>query len=173
MRPRGATGIWELFIPNLGEWELYKYQIRSSHQGYTVEKADPVGFASELRPKTASLVFDVDRYSWGDDEWMDSRKTINSLDAPISIYEVHLGSWRRSSEGHWLTYRDLAEELVAYVKEMGYTHIELLPITEPDVLYRSMPPSRHRCHLGLGTGSLSQGRDRAGLFRRHPSLRAR
>ncbi len=130
MRPRGATGIWELFIPNLGEWELYKYEIRSGQQGYIVGKADPVGFASELRPKTASLVFDVDSYSWDDSEWMDSRKTTNSLDAPISIYEVHLGSWRRSSEGNWLTYRDLAEELIAYVKEMGYTHIELLPITE-------------------------------------------
>ena len=130
MRPRGATGIWELFIPGLGEWELYKYEIRSRRQGYVVEKSDPVGFASELRPKTASLVFDVDRYQWGDDEWMEKRQTFNRLEAPLSIYEVHLGSWRRTPDGRWLTYSDLADKLVRYVKEMGYTHIELLPITE-------------------------------------------
>ena len=85
MRPRGATGIWELFIPGLNEWELYKYEIRSCHQGYIVEKADPVGFAGELRPKTSSLVFDLDRYQWRDDEWMENRGATNSLDAPISV----------------------------------------------------------------------------------------
>jgi 1,4-alpha-glucan branching enzyme len=130
MRPRGATGIWELFIPGLEEWEIYKYEIRSRHRGYVVEKCDPVGFAAELRPKTASLVFDVDRYQWGDQSWMETRGSANALEAPISIYEVHLGSWRRTADGRWLTYLDLADELVSYVKEMGYTHIELLPITE-------------------------------------------
>jgi 1,4-alpha-glucan branching enzyme len=130
MRPRGATGIWELFIPGLDEWVLYKYEIRSRHQGYLVEKADPVGFASELRPKTASLVFDLERYQWSDDAWMENRKKKNALNAPISVYEVHLGSWRRTEDGRWLTYRDLADQLVAYVSEMGYTHIELLPINE-------------------------------------------
>ncbi len=130
MRPRGATGIWELFIPGLGEWDLYKYEIRSRHQGYTVEKTDPVGFATELRPKTASLVFDIDRYQWGDSAWMDRRKEANALDAPISIYEVHLGSWRRSPDGRWLSFAELADQLIPYVVEMGYTHIEFLPITE-------------------------------------------
>jgi 1,4-alpha-glucan branching enzyme len=130
MRPRGATGIWELFMPGLDEWELYKYEIRSRHQGYLVEKTDPVGFASELRPKTASLVFDLEGYQWGDDTWMENRSRKNALDAPISVYEVHLGSWRRTEDGRWLTYRDLADQLVAYVREMGYTHIELLPINE-------------------------------------------
>ncbi len=130
MRLRGDTGIWELFIPQLGEWELYKYEIRSRVQGYLVEKADPIGFATELRPRTASLVFDLDRYQWSDDDWMENRHHSNSLSAPISIYEVHLGSWRRTKDGRWLTYRDLADQLVSYVKEMGYTHIELLPINE-------------------------------------------
>ncbi len=130
MRPRGNTGFWELFIPDLEQWELYKYEIRSRFQGYTVEKTDPVGFAGELRPKTASLVFDLDRYQWGDDAWMEKRKKSNAMDAPISVYEVHLGSWKRTEDGHWLSYPELADELVAYVKEMGYTHIELLPTTE-------------------------------------------
>ena len=130
MRPRGATGVWELFIPGLGEWEIYKYEVRSRYGGYVVEKADPVGFASELRPKTASLVFDVDRYQWNDEAWMARRRAEDPLAAPISIYEVHLGSWRRNEEGGWLTYLELADQLVDYVVEMGYTHIELLPITE-------------------------------------------
>ncbi len=130
MRPRGATGIWELFVPGLQEWEIYKFEIRSRQMGYLVEKADPLGFASELRPKTASLVFDLDRYQWQDEEWMTRRQQANALDAPISVYEVHLGSWRRTEDGRWLTFRELADELVGYVKEMGYTHIELLPITE-------------------------------------------
>ena len=130
MRPRGATGVWELFIPGLGEWEIYKYEVRSRFGGYVVTKADPVGFASELRPKTASLVFDVDRYQWNDEAWMAGRRAEDPLAAPISIYEVHLGSWRRDENGGWLTYRQLADQLVDYVAEMGYTHIELLPITE-------------------------------------------
>jgi 1,4-alpha-glucan branching enzyme len=130
MRPRGATGVWELFIPGLQEWVLYKYEIRSRRQGYISLRADPVGFATELRPKSASLVFELGRYQWGDGEWMQRRKTANALDAAISIYEVHLGSWRRTRDNRWLTYRELADELVPYVQDMGYTHIELLPITE-------------------------------------------
>ncbi len=130
MRPRGATGIWELFIPGLAEWELYKYEIRSSQRGYIVEKSDPVGFASELRPKSASLVFDLDRYQWSDDAWVAKRETINPLETPISVYEVHLGSWRRTADGRWLSYRELADQLIPYLEDMGYTHVELLPITE-------------------------------------------
>jgi 1,4-alpha-glucan branching enzyme len=134
MRPRGATGLWEIFIPGLVQGDLYKYEIKTRYKGYTAIKSDPFGFLSELRPKTASVVWDLDRYRWNDAEWMASRKERQRLDAPICVYEVHLGSWQRVSDkdlgNRWLTYRELAEKLVPYVKEMGYTHIELMPITE-------------------------------------------
>lgn len=130
MRPRGATGIWELFIPGVKEWEIYKYDIRSRVKQYVVQKTDPVGFATELRPKTASLVFDINHYEWNDSEWMKNRQNHNALNAPIAVYEVHLGSWKRSKDGRWLDYRELADQLVKYVKELNFTHIELLPITE-------------------------------------------
>ena len=134
MRPRGATGLWELFIPGLAQGDLYKYEIKTRYKGYTAIKSDPFGFLSELRPKTASVVWDLDRYQWNDAEWMATRKEHQRFDAPISIYEVHLGSWQKVPDKdfgrRWLTYRELAEKLVPYVKEMGYTHIELMPITE-------------------------------------------
>ncbi len=134
MRPRGAAGVWEIFIPGLREGDLYKYEIKTRYHGHLAVKSDPYGFASELRPKTASVIWDLDRYQWHDAEWMAARKERQSLDAPIAIYELHLGSWKRepdSQYGHrWLTYRELAEELVPYVKGMGFTHIQLLPVTE-------------------------------------------
>jgi 1,4-alpha-glucan branching enzyme len=134
MRPRGASGMWEIFIPGLEQGDLYKFEIKTRYQGYLATKSDPFAFASELRPHTASMVWDLDRYQWHDENWMAGRGRRQGLDAPMAIYEVHLGSWRRApSPEHgqrWLTYRELAEELVAYVKEMGYTHIELLPVTE-------------------------------------------
>ncbi len=132
MRVRPATGIWELFIPGLEEGELYKFEIKSRYDNYLVQKADPFGFYSELRPNTASIVYDVDSYEWGDQEWMSHRWQQNGLNRPISIYEVHLGSWKRvTGEGNrWLTYRETAEELVDYVKRMGFSHIELLPVSE-------------------------------------------
>ena len=132
MRPRGATGIWELFIPGLGQGELYKYEIQTRYRGLKAVKSDPYGFAAEVRPNTASRVWDLSRYQWGDAEWMRTRKEHQNLQSPISIYEVHLNSWRRVKEenNRFLTYRELAEQLIPYVKEMGYTHIELLPITE-------------------------------------------
>lgn len=131
MRRREA-GIWEIFIPDIGEGAFYKYEIKSRFAGWMAAKTDPYGFYTELRPGTASIVFDLDQYSWNDDEWMARRAAANALDAPISIYEVHLGSWRRVPEEgeRWLTYRELAHQLVDYVKSMGYTHIELLPIAE-------------------------------------------
>jgi 1,4-alpha-glucan branching enzyme len=130
MRFHPDNGIWELFIPGLGEGVLYKYEIKTHYQGYMVSKADPVGFFSEMRPKNASIVWNIDKYGWQDEKWMTSRQERQAIDAPISIYEVHLGSWRRKNEWEWLTYQDLAKALVPYVKELGYTHIELLPVTE-------------------------------------------
>ncbi|HLE26811.1 MAG TPA: 1,4-alpha-glucan branching protein GlgB [Anaerolineales bacterium] len=132
MRPRGATGLWELFIPSLGEGEIYKYEIKTPYKGMLAVKSDPYGFASEVRPNTASRVWNLSRYQWNDADWIASRKSRQKLQSPISIYEVHLGSWQRVKEedNRFLTYRELAERLIPYVKDMGYTHIEFLPITE-------------------------------------------
>jgi 1,4-alpha-glucan branching enzyme len=132
MGNRGATGIWELFIPDLVQGEVYKFEVKSRHQGYLIQKADPYGFAAELRPKTASVVWDVMRFNWHDQEWMASRATRQALDKPIAVYEVHLGSWKRDADhgGGFLNYRQLAEQLVAHLDHTRFTHIELLPITE-------------------------------------------
>jgi 1,4-alpha-glucan branching enzyme len=134
MRPRGMTGLWEIFLPGLAQGDLYKFEIKTGYKGYMAVKADPYGFFAEMRPKTASIVWDVDGYEWNDAEWMADRRKRQALDAPISVYEVHLGSWRTAPDPEWdhrwLTYRELAETLIPYVKEMGYTHIGLLPVTE-------------------------------------------
>jgi 1,4-alpha-glucan branching enzyme len=132
MRNRGVTGLWELFIPELAEGTLYKYEIRPRDQDTSLLKADPYAFAAELRPKTASIVHDLSRYRWNDRDWMAARAARDPLSGPLSVYEVHLGSWMRVPEegGRWLTYRELTDRLIPYVKDMGYTHIELLPITE-------------------------------------------
>ncbi len=132
MQRRSESGIWELFIPDLGPGERYKYALVSNNQGYYTERADPYGFAAELRPGTASIVYDLERYEWQDANWMREREKRQALDAPLAIYEVHLGSWQRIPEegGRFLTYRELAEQLPAYVREMGYTHVEFLPISE-------------------------------------------
>jgi 1,4-alpha-glucan branching enzyme len=131
MSMRGASGVWEVFIPNLVEGTHYKLSIRSRFMGYEVDKADPYGFYGEMRPSTDSRVWNIDKYQWRDAEWMDSRAERQALDKPISIYEVHLGSWKRSPEDNgFLSYRDLAHQMVEYIKQMGYTHVELLPITE-------------------------------------------
>lgn len=127
------AGIWTLFIPGLSEFCVYKYRITAqNHEQF--DKADPFGFAMEERPRTGSVVADLARHQWRDEAWIADRPCRQSLDAPISIYEVHLGSWRRETDPHWgqryLSYRELAATLIPYVKEMGYTHIELLPIAE-------------------------------------------
>jgi 1,4-alpha-glucan branching enzyme len=129
MRPRGASGVWEIFIPGLGTGEVYKYEIRSRYMGYTVAKTDPYGYSAEVRPKTASIVADINHFEWNDGEWMTGRKDNQSLQSPVSIYEVHLGSWKRDGD-RMLTYRELADQLVSYASEQGFTHLELLPITE-------------------------------------------
>jgi 1,4-alpha-glucan branching enzyme len=128
---RPEAGIWEGFIPDVVQGAVYKYHIRSRVRGYEVDKADPFGFAAEIRPSTASRVWDLS-YSWGDSGWMADRARKNALDSPISIYELHLGSWRRVPEEHsrGLTYRELASQLADYVHDAGFTHVEFLPVSE-------------------------------------------
>jgi len=127
-------GVWERFIPGIQVGALYKYAVYSRYNNYVAEKSDPYGFAAELRPKTASIVADIHQYQWQDEASMQDRTQRQQLSSPISIYEVHPGSWRRvieeSGENRVMTYRELAHALAPYVKELGFTHIELLPITE-------------------------------------------
>jgi 1,4-alpha-glucan branching enzyme len=132
-------GVWECFVPGVREGALYKYAIYSRFHSYSVEKTDPYGFAFELRPLTASIVSDISRYHWQDGEWMGQREKHQGLDSPLSFYEVHLGSWKHKPERHqsgaveedrFLTYRELAVDLADYCLDMGFTHVELLPITE-------------------------------------------
>jgi 1,4-alpha-glucan branching enzyme len=132
MRHRGASGIWEIFIPGLDEGEVYKFEILSSAGNALGLKTDPYGFAGEMRPNNASVVRTIDGYKWKDTAWMESRSLRDWLHSPMTIYELHAGSWRREPEegNRWLTYRELADELLPYVKRMGFTHIELLPIME-------------------------------------------
>ncbi len=130
MRPRGASGLWELFLPGLAQGDLYKYEIKSQAGGALLTKSDPYGFAMEVRPSTASMVWDLEQYVWQDADWRSQRPARQALDAPMNVYEVHLGSWRRAEGGRWLTYRELADTLVPYARDLGYTHLELLPIAE-------------------------------------------
>lgn len=149
---KGATGIWELFIPEIGFGTHYKYEIKNI-DGHIYEKSDPFGFQQEVRPKTASIVTDLDAYKWNDQDWIEQRRHTDALTKPISVYEVHLGSWLHAASGEpamlengkiapvvevselrpgarFLTYRELAKKLIPYVKELGFTHIELLPVAE-------------------------------------------
>ncbi|NEP02498.1 MAG: 1,4-alpha-glucan branching enzyme [Symploca sp. SIO2E9] len=149
---KGHTGIWDLFIPGLDVGESYKYEVKN-YEGHIYEKSDPYGFQQEVRPKTASIVTDIDAYTWQDAEWMERRRQTEPLSKPISVYEVHLGSWLHASSAEpaikengeaeavvqvselkpgarFLTYRELTKKLIPYVKELGFTHIELLPVAE-------------------------------------------
>ena len=132
MRKRHECGVWEIFVPGVGAGDRYKFEIRAASGALLPLKVDPCALAAERPPRTASVVAAPDRYTWHDGGWLERRGAANSHQAPISIYEVHLGSWRRVPEdgGRSLSYRELAEQLVPYVAEMGFTHIELLPITE-------------------------------------------
>lgn len=130
MRSLGGSGVWELFIPGLEAGCLYKYEILNRTSREILVKADPYGQRFEFRPKTSSIVISEHTYQWRDNDWMARRLKHDWLHEPMSIYEVHLGSWKRDKLGNFLTYRELADDLVAYVKEHGFTHIELLPITE-------------------------------------------
>jgi 1,4-alpha-glucan branching enzyme len=132
MQPRAdESGIWELFIPALVPGALYKYHIRSSQGGYRVDKSDPFAFRTEVPPRTGSIVADL-AYDWNDADWLDKRARVNALDAAWSIYEVHLGSWRRVPEdmSRSLSYREIAPQLAEYVTDLGFTHVELLPVME-------------------------------------------
>jgi len=130
MRVRGDTGIWEVFIPVLGTGTLYKFEIVGSSGQVLPLKADPFARQSELRPKNASVVPDPTPFRWSDAAYMEQRRSIDWRRTPMSIYEVHLGSWRRRADGTFMSYDQLAEQLVPYVADMGYTHIEMLPISE-------------------------------------------
>jgi 1,4-alpha-glucan branching enzyme len=131
LHPRGQSGIWEGFVPGVGKGSNYKYYVISRHNGYRVDKADPFAIWTERPPKTSSVIWDL-HYEWKDQRWMSERNRSNGLDKPISIYEVHVGSWRRVPEDNNrpLTYQELAGQLPAYAKEMGFTHVEFLPIME-------------------------------------------
>ena len=128
----GVSGIWESFAAGVGDGALYKYYIESRWNGYCVEKADPFGFASELRPKTASRVCDISGYEWHDAAWMKQRHNRLPHQEAMSIYEAHIGSWMRCPEenNRWLTYRELAGRLVEYIRQMGFTHVEIMPVAE-------------------------------------------
>ena len=130
MRPRSSTGVWEIFVPGVGAGAAYKYEIKTADGTVQPLKADPFGFGAEEPPKTASVVRDLSGFAWTDEAWRRDRWTRQRVDAPISIYEAHLGSWRRHGDGRHLSYRDLADTLVPYVKDLGFTHLELLPVSE-------------------------------------------
>ncbi len=133
MRTIGSSGVWEIFIPNICEFDRYKFEIKTQ-EGNLLEKTDPYGNFQELRPSHSSLVVDLDKYQWNDKKWIENRRKNKPLNNPISVYEVHLGSWKRvvdeNGENRFMSYVEYVDELIPYVKEMGYTHIELMPIEE-------------------------------------------
>ena len=200
LRARASSGIWEGFVAGVGKGALYKYHIVSHNQGHVGEKADPFGILHEKPPRTASVVWDLE-YQWADKQWMETRAKRDSLQAPISVYEVHLGSWMRVPEegDRPLTYRETAPRLAEYVKRMNFTHVELLPIMEHPFL-RFMGLSDHGIlcsHRRYGTpqdfmylvdylhqhgigvildwvpSHFPTDEHGLGLFRRHPPVRAR
>jgi len=127
MRSRGESGIWELFIPELKDECLYKYEILSNNNTLTI-RTDPYGFYTETRPKTASVIYDHNKYNWNDKKWIENKKEL--LDKPLVIYEIHLGSWRKKNNNEFLNYREIAKHLIPYLLEMGYNFVEFLPIAE-------------------------------------------
>ncbi len=130
MRAHGSSGVWEIFIPGLQADALYKFEIRQRHTGNILVKTDPYGFCFETRPGSAAKVSSLNNYQWQDQAWLKQRAEAEWLHKPFNCYEVHLGSWRRDAQGNFLNYRELATQLIGYVKEMGYTHIELMPVSE-------------------------------------------
>jgi len=129
MRARIPSGVWELFIPHLKTNEKYRYEIKTK-EGYNLIKSDPFSFYCEMRPKTASIIVNHDNYTWNDADWLEKRSQEEIKEKPVSIYEVHLGSYKKNLDNTWMNYREIAKDLARYVKEMGYTHIEIMPILE-------------------------------------------
>ena len=131
LRVRGASGVWEGFIPGIARGAAYKYHVVSRYGGYEADKADPFAVYAEIAPRTGSRVWTLD-YAWGDADWLEQRARRNAVDAPMSVYELHVGSWRRdpNDPARMLTYREIAPALVAHVKHLGFTHVELLPVME-------------------------------------------
>lgn len=130
MRSRGSSGVWEIFIPELPAGSLYKFEIRNRHSGNALVKSDPYGFSFEMRPGTAARVVGDAQHAWGDKAWMQQRGTADWLHQPMNVYELHLGSWRRPQGNRFFNYREVADQLVPYVKQLGFTHVELMPISE-------------------------------------------
>jgi len=124
-----SSGVWEGFVPGVSRGQAYKYHVVSNFGGYEVEKADPFAFSAEPPPRTASRAWRLD-YHWGDADWMAARGAANALDAPMSIYEMHLGSWQRADGNRMLSYSEIALPLAEYLRDMGFTHVELMPVTE-------------------------------------------
>ena len=200
MTPVASSGIWAGFIPGVGTGEVYKYRVHSQFGDFRVEKADPFGFCSEVPPKSGSVVWNLD-YEWGDENWMECRGACNGREAPISIYEMHIGSWRRAPHGENrpLTYRELAPQLAEHMLHMGFTHVEFMPVMEHpfngswgyQVTGYFSPTSRYGTpqdlmylidylhQRGLGVildwvpSHFPTDGAWAGLFRRNPSVRAR
>ena len=130
MRTNGSSGLWELFIPDIATGQVYKYELRNRHNGKIYLKMDPYARETECRPATASVIPHSDEHVWSDQHWLSRRSCLNWLHQPISIYEMHLGSWQLAADGRFLSYREIAEKLVPYLQKMAYTHVQLLPITE-------------------------------------------
>ena len=130
MRKRIEAGVWELFVPGIAKGAIYKFELIAGDGRLLPLKADPVGFLHEVPPATGSRVNGLPRYQWSDGEWMENRKRLQALDAPVSVYEVHLGSWRRKDDNALLSYDELADQLIPYVRDMGFTHIECMPVSE-------------------------------------------
>ncbi|HET7623865.1 MAG TPA: 1,4-alpha-glucan branching enzyme, partial [Verrucomicrobiae bacterium] len=129
MRSLGASGVWEIFIPGVSEGAHYKFEMKD-HRGRLILKTDPYGFFFEIAPKNAAIVWNTKKFQWTDESWMQKRRQRDALRSPMSIYEVHIGSWQKKSAGESFGYRDLAEPLVKYVKQMGFTHVEFMPVAE-------------------------------------------
>ena len=130
MQSRGSSGVWELFVPDIPAGEIYKFEIRSRDSGALIVKTDPYAQAFERRPATGSLIAGISKHAWGDGEWLARRQHWDWQHSPISIYELHAGSWRRHPDGSFYTYAELAAALIPYIRGLGYTHIELMPVTE-------------------------------------------
>ena len=193
-----TDGIWELFIPGIKEYDIYKYCITTASDEL-IYKSDPYAFHTETRPSNGSKVYDIEGYAWGDDHWTKESAKRDVINSPMSIYEMQAGSWKMkdAENGTPYNYAELADELIPYIKDMGYTHVELLPITEypfdgswgyqvtgyfaPTSRYGTpndfmtfvdkLPPGRHRRHSGLGSCPFPEGRLRPVHVRRRPMLR--